>query len=286
MLRNRCATLLVPLLAAVCSMIDPRTFSVHGADCSDKQPSGFPCEMEKIWGKCSEPWMKDGGFCESTCGFCPVNGSASKGKAEEESDKKPKRPKRSRAKATSAPAPAPSDGDLIKVGDTSFEVEAPKTIEGSGTRSFNGFDLKCKTIIETLAEIPDASIASRLASSLKEGDEELYDQLDDKDTQFTFFVPLDTAFEPFLESLEDPDDLDVVAEIIKRHLLEEVTPTSAMEKRAKLPTVAKGSIVVEKSTAAGVSVSRGSAQADIVLENAWACHSMIHLVDDVLVAAE
>lgn len=85
--------------------------------------------------------------------------------------------------------------------------------QGSGARSFDGFDMKCKTIIETLSAIPGASIASRLASSLKEGDEELYDLLDDKDTQLTFFVPLDTAFEPFLESLEEPDDPEVVSEV-------------------------------------------------------------------------
>lgn len=87
------------------------------------------------------------------------------------------------------------------------------SFQGTGTRSFDGFDMKCKTIIETLEEIPDASIASGLVSSLKDGDEDLYDLLDDDDTQFTFFVPLDSALGPFMESLEEPDAPAVVSEV-------------------------------------------------------------------------
>lgn len=59
-----------------------------------------------------------------------------------------------------------------------------------------------------------------------------------------------------------------------------------MKPKTKMSSVAKGSIVVKSSTKAGVTVARGSAEANIVLSNAWACHSMIHLIDDVLVGTK
>lgn len=59
-----------------------------------------------------------------------------------------------------------------------------------------------------------------------------------------------------------------------------------MKAKTKLTTLSKGSIVVKQSTAAGVTLSKGSDTANIVLSNAWACHSMIHFVDNVLVGAE
>eukprot|EP01024_Parvocaulis_polyphysoides_P050266 TRINITY_DN4894_c0_g1_i4.p1 TRINITY_DN4894_c0_g1~~TRINITY_DN4894_c0_g1_i4.p1 ORF type:complete len:749 (+),score=69.19 TRINITY_DN4894_c0_g1_i4:84-2249(+) len=33
-------------------------------------PSGFTCAQQAAYGKCVRKWMKDGGFCAKTCGFC------------------------------------------------------------------------------------------------------------------------------------------------------------------------------------------------------------------------
>lgn len=39
--------------------------------CVDKPtPEGFTCQQQRSWGKCSEPWMTEGGFCRVTCGVC------------------------------------------------------------------------------------------------------------------------------------------------------------------------------------------------------------------------
>ena len=48
--------------------------------CSDippPSPSGkdWTCEDQKGWGKCSERWMWDNRYCETTCGFCGRNES-------------------------------------------------------------------------------------------------------------------------------------------------------------------------------------------------------------------
>jgi hypothetical protein len=46
-------------------------------ECDDKQPSGseYSCEQQKDWGKCSESWMTDGGFCRKTCNAWPCAGA-------------------------------------------------------------------------------------------------------------------------------------------------------------------------------------------------------------------
>ena len=57
-------------------------------NCWDKTPDTGSCQQQKDWGKCSESWLKDGGYCKATCGLC---GSGS-----------------SDASAASSPAPTPS----------------------------------------------------------------------------------------------------------------------------------------------------------------------------------
>ncbi len=42
-----------------------------GASCDDKPTSdGFTCEQQKAWGKCTEAWFVNQGYCASTCGRC------------------------------------------------------------------------------------------------------------------------------------------------------------------------------------------------------------------------
>lgn len=33
-------------------------------------PDGFSCSQQARWGKCSSPWLVQGGFCELTCKRC------------------------------------------------------------------------------------------------------------------------------------------------------------------------------------------------------------------------
>ncbi len=41
------------------------------APCLDRPtPEGYTCLQQRMWGKCSAPWMTSGGFCRATCGAC------------------------------------------------------------------------------------------------------------------------------------------------------------------------------------------------------------------------
>ncbi|GMH41241.1 hypothetical protein BSKO_09151 [Bryopsis sp. KO-2023] len=256
------------------------------AECDDKTPGEFPCEMEKLWGKCDAPWMKEGDFCMQTCGFCEEDGAESK------DDAKPSRKKKRGVKPSeeeedeelvAEEQPNLGDGSIIQVGETSFEVESPKTIEVSGVESFKGFKRKCKTIVETLENVPGASIMSELLSKLEGTEEELYELLDDKDTQYTVFVPLDTAFEPFLETLEDAEDPAVILNLVSNHMMDIVRHTRTMKVRTKLPTLVKSEAISVKSARGGTIVlANKDSAAEIVFPNVWACNSIMHFVDNVL----
>ena len=40
------------------------------AQCYDKPPPNYTCELQKKWGKCYEPWMIQGNYCAKTCSRC------------------------------------------------------------------------------------------------------------------------------------------------------------------------------------------------------------------------
>jgi uncharacterized surface protein with fasciclin (FAS1) repeats len=39
-------------------------------ECCDKQPPEFTCKDQAEWGKCEEEWLRLGGYCRESCGFC------------------------------------------------------------------------------------------------------------------------------------------------------------------------------------------------------------------------
>ena len=47
------------------------SYPAGGAEnCWDQTPESGSCQQQKDWGKCSESWLVDGGFCRATCGLC------------------------------------------------------------------------------------------------------------------------------------------------------------------------------------------------------------------------
>ncbi|PRW44355.1 G8 domain-containing [Chlorella sorokiniana] len=47
------------------------TQGAASAGCTDvAPPGGFSCAQQKAWGKCTEAWIRDGGFCKASCGQC------------------------------------------------------------------------------------------------------------------------------------------------------------------------------------------------------------------------
>lgn len=46
--------------------------AAHAGPCEDTAPpgGGFTCAQQKGWGKCSESWMVENGWCAATCGRC------------------------------------------------------------------------------------------------------------------------------------------------------------------------------------------------------------------------
>lgn len=59
---------------AVARLWEPLLPHIHtdkktGHYCTDiPTPDRWSCREQKIWGKCDEPWMIDGGWCRCTCG--------------------------------------------------------------------------------------------------------------------------------------------------------------------------------------------------------------------------
>ena len=51
---------------------------------NDVQPPGeHGCRAQARWGKCEEPWLLEGGFCEAACGRCQGNQQRREGEEEE-----------------------------------------------------------------------------------------------------------------------------------------------------------------------------------------------------------
>ncbi|CAD7697034.1 unnamed protein product [Ostreobium quekettii] len=49
----------------------------EGCECQDTQPPGeFSCGDQVQFGKCDEQWLKDGKFCEFSCGVCKCGGGS------------------------------------------------------------------------------------------------------------------------------------------------------------------------------------------------------------------
>ena len=47
------------------------SYPAGGAEnCWDQTPESGSCQQQKDWGKCSESWLKDGGYCKATCSLC------------------------------------------------------------------------------------------------------------------------------------------------------------------------------------------------------------------------
>lgn len=259
----------VLLLAGISSIARPgRLFAAAAPACKDVQPGEFPCAMEKIWGKCGENWMQDGNFCAASCGRCKTDketppSQGDEPTAAEEGEESSAVP----AEGEESDVPAPLvDGQIIQV-----------PIQDS----FKGFDVDCDSVIDTLKRIPGTSIAAEIFQGIKDTDEEFYDLLDGKETQFTVFVPLDSALEPYVDPLKDPD---VALQVVQDHVANLVLPSRLMKKNAEIDTMRGNTIVVEASTAEGISLSQSGVLANVVLSDAWACHSIIHLIDDVLSA--
>ena len=49
---------------------EENTLACGPGECCDKQPPEFTCKDQAEWGKCEEDWLKIGGFCRETCGYC------------------------------------------------------------------------------------------------------------------------------------------------------------------------------------------------------------------------
>lgn len=62
------ACTITPTTPTPSSSSSPPTSS---GSCVDVTPSGgYSCAQQAAWGKCSEAWVQQGGFCRATCGLC------------------------------------------------------------------------------------------------------------------------------------------------------------------------------------------------------------------------
>ena len=56
---------------------------------NDVQPPGeHGCRAQARWGKCEEPWLLEGGFCEAACGRCQGNQQRHEGDEEREEEER------------------------------------------------------------------------------------------------------------------------------------------------------------------------------------------------------
>lgn len=61
--------MLAKMLMLACAAILSLVASAQ-AQCYDKPPPNYTCELQKKWGKCYEPWMIQGNYCAKTCSRC------------------------------------------------------------------------------------------------------------------------------------------------------------------------------------------------------------------------
>lgn len=87
------------------------------------------CEQQREWGKCSESWMRDGGYCELTCGVCKPGSTSSRGGAC--SDKPPPGDGGSKPSAGDGPAQG------VAGGTNSTDASDPETYSGVKPRPSN-----------------------------------------------------------------------------------------------------------------------------------------------------
>ncbi|KAL4440265.1 hypothetical protein ABPG75_003266 [Micractinium tetrahymenae] len=57
----------------------PASASSSNGGCKDlPTPDGYSCAQQKAWGKCSQPWIAQNGYCKATCGACGGGSSTPK----------------------------------------------------------------------------------------------------------------------------------------------------------------------------------------------------------------
>lgn len=74
----------------------------------------------------------------------------------------------------------------------------------------------------------------------------------------------------------------VVLQVLLEHISPVIYHTGMMQEGEDYETLGKYPISVETLAPSEITLTKGTAAAEIVLSNIWACKSMIHLVDRVL----